>query len=333
MREKRNFNCWIAGGLVALACVLGWSGRASAASGASFLKIPTGARSVAMGNAYTAIANDVTALHWNPGGLQGITRKELSMMHAELFADTRYDFVGFAMPLGQAILRAPTAAGERGAAMESPWAAGFSAVYLSHGAIDGRDDSGNKNGSFTASDFSFSLGLAHRMTRRTSAGASLKMIRENIASESASGFAVDLGLVSRTPRLNLGLAIQNVGPSMKFGSSHYNLPLTISAGAGYTIGGGVTLSADYRHRPIDNVSSLGFGGELSLLSSFSLRAGYLSNLTALQKTQDAKSSFADQLSGLGMGFGLKLFRSQLDYAMTPMGELGISQRLSLTVRF
>ena len=42
-------------------------------AGFQFLKLGVGARPVAMGSAYTAVADDANALFWNPAGL-GITK-------------------------------------------------------------------------------------------------------------------------------------------------------------------------------------------------------------------------------------------------------------------
>ena len=37
--------------------------------GAAFLKLGVGARAVGMGGAYTAIADDVNSMGWNPAGI------------------------------------------------------------------------------------------------------------------------------------------------------------------------------------------------------------------------------------------------------------------------
>ncbi len=312
-----------------------------AGSGAAFLKIPVGARAVSMGNAYTAAANDVTSLHWNPAGLSRMGRKELSFMHAELFAEQRYDFIGYGMPLGAGsrevseINDAPFLSGDARTRtpFSSSWAMGFSAIYMSHGSLEGRDEVGRKTGDFGASDFAFSLGLSRKVTQRSYFGATVKTLRESIGSENASGFAADLGYMTRMPRFSLGLSVLNLGPSLKFASEKYALPLTLATGAGYAMGGGFILSADYKHRMNDNVSSLGAGAEFNVMNNFSLRAGYISQLTNLNKSSGGSKGLADQLTGLGMGFGFRAFKSQIDYALTPMGELGLTQRLSLTARF
>src|SRR6266481_2997420 len=63
-----------------------------------FLSYGAGARSIAMGSAFVGVADDASATYWNPAGLSQITRKELTLMKATLFADTTYDYYSFVMP-------------------------------------------------------------------------------------------------------------------------------------------------------------------------------------------------------------------------------------------
>lgn len=318
-------------------------GSAFASSGASFLKLPVGARAIAMGNSYTAIANDVSAIHWNPAGLMRIQRKELGLMHAQLFAGTQYNFVGYSRPLQRSntySLRERVAweldhSGTRMPEFKpADWSMGVGALYLSHGSIDGRDSSGSKTGDFSASDVAFNMALARKVSNRSDFGVNLKVIRQVIDTDEANGFAMDMGIIRRAPRLIVGLAFQNIGPSMKFNEQSYSLPFTVATGLGYHLRKGVMLTADYKFHPVDGTTSLGFGGEMTLMSRFFLRGGYLSTLKFLQKSGTSEDlKIQQQLSGLGMGFGIRLFNSRIDYALTPMGELGITQRVSLTFRF
>ncbi len=211
--------------------VTGIWNQAFANSGASFLKIGVGARASGIGSAYTAIADDVTALYWNPAGLAQMRKKEIAATHTELFADTRYDFIGYAMPLGSVIAR--TVANSDRAKQSDQIATsgrqgdlprddkrlvfGVGATYLSQGSIEGRSENRTQTSDFSANDLAVTLGLARSgpalplITRKASGsqgtrssaegayrlplslGINAKLIRSQIADISATGFAFDIG--------------------------------------------------------------------------------------------------------------------------------------------
>lgn len=70
--------------------------------GLEFLRSGVNARAEGMGNAYTAVVEDVTAVYWNPAGLVRLQSIELHGMHAERFGGiVNYDFLGFGMLFGE----------------------------------------------------------------------------------------------------------------------------------------------------------------------------------------------------------------------------------------
>ncbi len=296
--------------------------RADAAAGASFLKLGVGARAAGLGSAYTAIADDVTALHWNPAGLSGMTKREVSAMHAELYAETRYDFIGYAHPTSLLNM-------------------GISAVYLTQGSIDGRSVSGSKTGDFSANDLLVTLGAGKMMIGNAAVGANLKLIQSQIAGSSARGFAFDLGTSFKPvlpmvgSNIKLGLALQNIGPRMNFSNESYDLPLTAAAGLGYQPFNSLLLSVDVKRHIYESRTLLSIGTEFSPLSLISLRAGYISGAGSRSDVLERSNvqSQLSGLSGLGMGMGFKLGWGSLDYAFTPAGELGNVQRISLSMKF
>ena len=46
-----------------------FAGDYSGGQPCAFLRIPVGARASGLGSSFTAIADDISALYWNPGGL------------------------------------------------------------------------------------------------------------------------------------------------------------------------------------------------------------------------------------------------------------------------
>lgn len=66
-----------------------------------FLAVGVGARALGMGNAFTAVTNDVTSGYWNPAGLLGVKGDlQIGAMHSEYFAGiAKYDYIGVAKPI------------------------------------------------------------------------------------------------------------------------------------------------------------------------------------------------------------------------------------------
>ncbi|MFC1521731.1 PorV/PorQ family protein [Elusimicrobiota bacterium] len=306
---------------VLIACFLASSmlycAHAAQGSGAAFLKIAPGARAVSMGSAFTALSNDISALHFNPAGLNSLAGKEVGLMHAQLYLDTNFDFIGYAHPIN----RNNTL--------------GFGAVSLSQGTIEGRGDNRERVSGFTASDYAFTMSYSRSMADALSAGASFKIIKSQIANATANGFAMDLGTIWNTPLNNLamGLTARNLGPKMKFYDEPYNLPLVFSAGAAYAVPLGISLAVDVSHMPYENKQSISFGTEYMASPNVALRAGYLLPLAAQlgNKTNIPTNSFAPK--GLDFGFGLNAFGTRMDYAIVSFGELGNTHRLSLGFKF
>ena len=121
--------------IAAMALLLGATGAREAET-AAFLDIGVGARGIGMGGAYTALADDSSAVYWNPAGLARMDKKDFSISHAELGLGTREDFLAYAHP---------TSRGPLAAAM----------TYLSHGAIAARDPARRPTGNYPASHPAF----------------------------------------------------------------------------------------------------------------------------------------------------------------------------------
>ncbi|MHB2149675.1 PorV/PorQ family protein [Calditrichota bacterium LG25] len=64
----------------------------------SNLSMGFGARAFSVGRAFTAIADDPTAVFWNPAGLEFVYQQSATFFHTSLFEGTNYDFLGYALP-------------------------------------------------------------------------------------------------------------------------------------------------------------------------------------------------------------------------------------------
>src|SRR6266487_6212781 len=105
--------------------------NAEGTTAANFLKLGVGARALAMGEAYSAVADDANALYWNPAGLTRIYHAEATFMHAAYLANSFYDYAAYGTHLGKH--------GALGAGVQ----------YFSAGRITQTDVTGNDVGDFS----------------------------------------------------------------------------------------------------------------------------------------------------------------------------------------
>lgn len=68
--------------------------------GGEFLRNGIGARALAMGGTYVSIADDATAVYWNPAGVSLLQRPQFVAMYASLYDDlASHQFLGMILPL------------------------------------------------------------------------------------------------------------------------------------------------------------------------------------------------------------------------------------------
>jgi hypothetical protein len=308
--------------LLALCCsgilrAAGFDGNHAGTSAAQFLKVASGARGVALGEAFSALADDASALDWNPAGLIRIKSRSLTLMHSPYLASTYTDFFSYA-----------ERAGEAGA-----W--GVSFKYMNYGKITETDTSGVETGDFNPYEICANVGFATYITgfnkdpeERFVLGATGKLVRSELRA-SDSTVSSDIGILLPylfENRFILAMSAQNIMGTLRYDKEEYPLPLMLRLGSVTRINDNFLVTADIVG-PRDNAPYVAMGGELAAGlgrgAGFALRAG--GNTRAVGDLRG--------FHNLTFGGGLKLGRYSIDYSFSPFGDLGTAHRISAALNF
>ncbi|MFZ1288949.1 MAG: PorV/PorQ family protein [Melioribacteraceae bacterium] len=308
---------------------------------APFLSIAQGSRSMGMGSAFVAAADDPSALYWNPAGITKVEGTGFIVDHTQWIADVKYDFIGLTYNLGPL-----------GAIGMS-----FTTSNIGDMKVTTIDDPNGTGETFSASDVAFSIAWAIQLTDNFSIGFNPKFVTQSIWKMSASAIAIDMGVQYVTPfdGMILAMAISNFGTKMQLqGNSalivydpdeensgnngsipaylqtdEWDLPLNFRVGVAYDpikIDNHELLIALDALHVSDNYESINLGMEYIFNDLFALRGGYKSLFL-----EDSEESFT-------LGAGIKQYllgnvSIGFDYAYQNFGRLSNVQKFTLTITF
>ncbi|MBW7888530.1 MAG: PorV/PorQ family protein [Bacteroidetes bacterium] len=310
-------------------------------SAASFLSIGQGSRGIAMGSAFVAVADDPSAIFWNPSGIADITGGSVLIEHTQWFADLQYNYVAGTLNLG-----------DIGVVGLSFTASNYDDMPVT--TVDYPDGTGE---TFSVSDVAFSVAYALKLTDKFSIGFNPKFIYQKIWRMNASAAAIDIGVKYVTPFDDavLAMSISNFGSKMQLAGStadvfydpdpegsgnngkiparlyteEWALPLNFRVGIAYQILRSeintLTLAFDATH-PSDNYESIDAGAEYVFNDFLALRAGYKSFLLAGSE------------EGMTFGLGVKQavvgnLQFAFNYAYQDFGRLKNIQKFNIGIIF
>ena len=320
---------------------------------ANFLEIGYGAAGSAVGDAYVSLANDVSAIYWNPAGLAQLSRSEVMFV-------TQPWIVGMNITFGAV-----------GIVVPSFGTIGASLIMMDYGDMDVTtmtkpEGTGER---FSSRDMALTISYARSLTEWFSVGTSGKYVSSTIWHENASAFAFDLGVLIKTDffsptggnehGLKIGMSISNYGTTLKYdgldlltpidvdpnsagnyqsapgrlSTQEWEMPLIFRIGASVTPiltdMHEITLSVDALH-PNNNSESVNVGAQYSLaFPSFGklfLRGGY--KALFMEDSQYGAS--------FGVGLQIDMMSNQsvkVEYAYRSIGILGGVQSMGVSFLF
>jgi hypothetical protein len=309
-------------------------GQRAGISAFQFLKIGVGARGVAMGESFVAVANDASALFWNPAGLVQAHDNEVFAAHTEYVVDIKHDYLGVSYHL--------TDADAVGLSVGS--------LHMTDMEITTETQPFGTGRYFSFGDVGVGLTYARKMTDQFSFGATVRYVEETLDILKMRSVMVDLGTYYWTGLgssrfavviTNFGADVAPQGTATELNGTRvstfqtYSLPTVFKLGFAVeplmTDDQRLTTSIQLNH-PNDNAENVRLGAEYAWQNTFFLRGGL--KRTIGQKLLDADETSEESFT-LGAGFRLAtgFTTVQADYAFANYNRLGSVHRISLTLTY
>ncbi len=309
-------------------------GQRAGISAFQFLKIGVGARGEAMGESFTAVANDASALYWNPAALVQFSENQVIAAHTEYVADIKHDFFGVVYHLsGQDAL---------GASVLS--------LHMKDMEITTEEQPFGTGRYFTFGDVAASISYARAMTDQFSFGATFRYVEETLDVLKMRAVMVDLGTYYWTGlgTIRFAVVISNFGADVTptgavtqlngetlSSFQSYSLPTLFKIGVAFdpvrTDDHRLTASVQLNH-PNDNAENLRLGAEYSFQNTFFVRGGIKRTIGQPLLGDDATSEETFAL-GAGVRVPTPISTVQADYAFANYVRLGSIHRISLSFTY
>jgi long-subunit fatty acid transport protein len=289
-------------------------------STAEFLKIGVGSRASAMGEAFVAVANDASALYWNPAGLAQFKDDQLLLSHNIWVVDINHDFVGAVYHMDET----------------NAFGVAFTSLSMQDMPVTTEFQPFGTGEYFGYSDMALAVSYSRKMTDQFSFGGTVRYIEETLDKLKMRGVMIDLGTYYWTGlgTTRFAVAVSNFGNQLApdgqvvlIGKRSNSQWQAFSPPTVFRIGfafepyenefNKITASIQLNH-PNDNSENVSTGVEYSWKNTFYLRGGYKFNV------EEQNYSF-----GAGVYLPVSIANVTVDYAFSNFVRLGPAHRFSI----
>ena len=216
------------------------------------MNLPDGAKAAALGGAFSAWADDTSAIYWNPAGMVWLPKIQIETAFNQWFQDSFFQDVSLVWP--------------------KDWGAlGARLSYINLGSIALRDGSGTLTGTTVSpEDWGATFAAAGRLNNLTF-GMAVKVYSEKLSTYySYGGLGVDAGALYKLGDLGLAGGVRNVGIV-----TGYNYPTEGYTGLSLALGSkNISFHAASDTTFTDGGLIVHHGLEIGYQQTVFLRAGY-----------------------------------------------------------
>jgi hypothetical protein len=286
-------------GLVALAGAGAFAEDQIGGAPGDWLSRYSSARSVGMGGAFVAVADEPLGSIWNPACLAQMFRNTLHFETARLFEETSINSMSFATPERRVLP-----------------GFGLTVVSFGSGEFQRTNELNDPLGTFREGETAYILSASKSVTRSVAIGANFKIIRQSIDEFQASGAGGDIGILANVlPSVVIGASLLNVGgPSLTLRETTEDYPVEFRGGFSVRfLSGRALFSTEIDHRA-GYETRIHAGSEFWAHPIMGLRVGY----------------YDSYVSG-GVSFALTP-DMRFDYGMSDQ-VLGLTHRVGISYRF
>ncbi|MEW6510439.1 MAG: PorV/PorQ family protein [Bacteroidota bacterium] len=319
--------------VTALAGGVANAGTGVAKYAGEFISLGVGGRALAMGGAFVALANDVTAGYWNPAGLSRINYPQFVLMHDEQFGSlVNHDYGAVAIPFGASTSLALSVIrvgvddipDTRNAGVDQNGNLTYDPAQFSR--IDP-----NRVTFFNAADWAVYFSYSRKVAEDFSYGANVKLIRRELGDHGATGIGFDVAAwYMPFDNLMLGANVQDVTTTFLAWDTGTNelISPTMKVGSAYLIdlfGGRLAPAVDFdvRFENRRSASTMHLGG-----ISLDLHAGMEFQFRDIVAFRVGYSD----VKQLTMGAGVHFPKLNIDYSFAKfdgINQLGNTHRISV----
>ncbi len=262
----------IALALLTLAASAAWAGSPErlGTSGAPELRLPVGARSIALAGADIGSIGGAEALFYNPAGMvETDSKTEVMFSSTQYIADMKINYFAITQNVG------------------GYGSLGVSAKILSVGDMTYTTEAAPDGTGETFSPTFSVLGLSYgrKLTNRVNFGANVTYDAEHILQETAAGVSFGFGFQYDTDYkgLRMGMAMTNVGPNMEYSGSDLEHLQQLPGYNPFVAPRDLALSTAQFELPTAFQFGLSYPMITGDLNQFTLHGSYISNSFAVDE--------------------------------------------------